>query len=94
MKPKCVIYTGVSTADQTVENQKRDPAGIDCSRRRKGFDVAEALKLHGPGWAVRRIGKKPGVSCGTVQSRVLLNLVRERRYNGRGVRVGTNRVRC
>jgi predicted transcriptional regulator len=28
--------------------------------------IGEALKLHGQGWGVRRIGKKLGVSYGTV----------------------------
>lgn len=46
--------------------QRAQAAGIHCGRQRKGFDIGEALKLHGEGWGVRRIGKKLGVSYGTV----------------------------
>ncbi len=46
--------------------QRAKEAGIVCGRPRKGFDIGEALKLHGEGWGVRRIGKKLGVSYGTV----------------------------
>jgi DNA invertase Pin-like site-specific DNA recombinase len=47
--------------------QRAKAAGIHCGRPRKGFDIAEALKLHGQGWGVRRVGSKLGVSYGTIQ---------------------------
>lgn len=40
--------------------------GITLGRPRKGFDIGQALKLKREGWSYKKIGKKLGVSTGTV----------------------------
>ena len=46
--------------------QRAKAAGIRCGRPRKGFDMAEAIKMQREGFGLRSIGRELGVSYGTV----------------------------